>query len=305
MVRSVFLFAGALLALPGWCPWSECHLKTSAVVLWSSIIRQCANSDILGDSYLFLGPATVFGPGDIVVKTPNGGYGLKYELSDIVTNTRSYLALTAPASCSGATTVKWDINVGVPFANQLGGLSAPVAADLSSAQSSSVTITGYQWVSLVEAPFDKLIDELSTQDSPYAGAIAGTYTYVIYRALQVDGASATFNFSQSSANSLRAKYNTPLLHATSGGVDLSVKWTSSTQLQLTATSPFYIAAVPAEYSDPVATVGSSLGTSTSHLNAQTLNQEQIGEQINVQAQTLGKLTPIKVDPKSTEVSWIQ
>ena len=308
MIRRLFPLGLALLFLTAWCPWAKCHVKPSAVTLWDTLIRQCANSDVLGNSYIFLGPATAFSPGDVIVKASNGGYGLRYQLKEIAPDTSSYVARpTAPAACASKTTIKWDSSVGVPFANQLGGLSASVATDLSGAQNSTVTITGYEWASLRETDFEQLIDSLNSKGSPYARDLLQANAYVIDRALLVDGVSATFDFSQASATALKAKFSTPVIHAAETGVDLSVKWTTDSQLQLTATAPFYIAAVPATYQVQTVAVSQKpapQSAAPTHGSVHPRSERAVasGANASVRMRKVTKLTPVKVDPMTATVS---
>ncbi|WP_258099831.1 hypothetical protein [Marinoscillum pacificum] len=111
--------------------------------------------------------------------------------------------------------------------------SPEASATLSTAENITTKITNFKWITLEQTIFEEKVDVLE-DGSRLLTSILDNNTFVITRALRVEGLNVTYSFSSAIGADAQAKFNQ--LDA-----GLSGNWTNNTTFELTVNKPFYIA----------------------------------------------------------------
>jgi hypothetical protein len=211
---------------------------------WHLLAKDCAVNDLNGDKVLYFGPSNVLGPGSVwreASADAGGGYRVRWDSTAIPTPA-TWAKTGAEFTCQGSKTSKISGGATAKFTSQLAPLNGQVAADLSRATSVEVKASKMKWDLLLEGPYEQAVRQLAAnsairQDLEKPGRL------VMYRALKVQGFEARMSFDRSAAAELQAKYSGGALQKLNGelGAGLNVKWTSETEMVITAPGDFYVA----------------------------------------------------------------
>jgi hypothetical protein len=212
-------------------PQVSCDPK-DARELWTTVLKKCSNTDILGKNVLYFGPSNTMGAGSVWRHTKNKGYNLRWVASDF--HAEGDIVLGQAATCQGTSSVTMKLNANVDLQKVVPTLDASAAADLSSAEQVTVSVNAWRWDLVKEGPFEQAIkaapadirDDLKQPDR-----------FVMVKGLTVSGLSAELKFSKGLSAELKAKYSGSV--PVGGG--LSGSLASDTSLKITSSADFVIA----------------------------------------------------------------
>ncbi|HEY6769698.1 MAG TPA: BON domain-containing protein [Candidatus Sulfotelmatobacter sp.] len=217
-------------------PWKHQDSRQA----WLAVLNKCASTQLIGKDVLYFGASNEIGPGSIWRKSTDGSIRLRYELSDLETDSTKRAALIREnnsVACDGSSASTWDVKLGLPFEGTVTPLSADVSTDLKRADSVTVTVNGWAIDELKEGPFESFIrannalqDEFSSPDR-----------VVVENAVRIAGFSAAFKFSRSISDELRGKFSGAQL-ALQDGANLQSQWNNDTTLTIKTPDTFYILA---------------------------------------------------------------
>lgn len=206
---------------------------------WTAVLKNCADSDLLGKDTVYFGVSNQIGPGSIWRRATDGSLRLRYELSDIEPEPAKQAALIQlnnQVSCKGSSSSNWQIKFGLPFESAVTPVSADVESDLRRADNVMVSVNGWAVDDLKEGPYEHLI-----QNSAMKGEFSTSDRLVVENAYRIIGFSATFHFTKSIADQLRGKYKGSTV-STQDGASLLTRWSNDTALTIQAPGTFYLLA---------------------------------------------------------------
>jgi len=210
--------------------------------IWADIVKKCATSDLLGSDVLYFGPSNDIGPGSIWRKNTDGGYNVRWLLSNVSTDDTSLVHSGQTFTCSGQVTSSSKISPSATLESSVSPLTGSVAADFDKAKKVTVTINSVQWAELVEGPYETKVGSLDASNAVKMDLGTGN-RFVIERALKINGMTADLEFSHDDGLNLKSKYSGPIGSLGTGkvGAGLSADWKGDTTLHLVSTADFYIA----------------------------------------------------------------
>ena len=225
----------ALVLVVLWFPRKKDQNSQQA---WQAVLKNCAQTNLLGKNVVYFGASNTVGPGSIWRKAQDGSYRLFFELSDLENDPekrKQLVVLNNPVGCQGSANSSWDLKLGLPFESSAISLKADVSGDLKKASDITVAITGYEMDELKEGLFEDIIrSNPRLSQNPASFVIASN-------AIRVTGFSASFTFPASVAAEIRPKYTNNYVSLRDGAT-LKSDWDSQTTLKLTAPEPFYMLA---------------------------------------------------------------
>jgi len=225
------------------CAIPACDGKGDARSVWTDIIKKCAKNDLLGSNVLYFGPSNSIGPGSIWRKTSDGGYYVRWLLTNVdAANSTPLVNEGQKFTCSGEATSNVTISPSVALENSVAPVGGDIAADFSKAKKTNVSVDSVQWMEIVEGPYEAKIKNLDSTSPVKADLLQGN-RFIIERAVKVTGMTADLEFSHDDGVKLHAKYNGPLGSLGTGnlGVGLTAEWKGDTTLHLTSTADFFVA----------------------------------------------------------------
>jgi hypothetical protein len=218
--------------------WYVTHTQTSRQA-WTAVLKNCADSDLLGKDTVYFGVSNQIGPGSIWRRDKDGSLRLRYELSDIEPEPAKQAALIQlnnQVSCKGSSSSNWQIKFGLPFESAVTPVSADVGSDLRRADNVTVSVNGWAVDELKEGLYEQLI-----QNSAMKGEFSTSDRLVVENAYRIIGFSATFHFAKSIADQLKGKYKGSTV-STQDGASLQTSWSNDTALTIQAPGTFYLLA---------------------------------------------------------------
>jgi len=231
---AIFVFTLGLVA-------SDPSAAEDAKTFWTSVLKNCASSDLNGNKILYFGPSNNIGPGSIWLTGADGGYQLRTTVTD-TRALKAFLVRGTPTACSATSTTELKASAVANLEPSLGIVSGDLSIDLKKAKSLEVQADSIAWDLLQTAQYEHYVKHLRS-DSIVRDDLDRGGRLVLSRALRVTGYTASLEFSDSDAAALKAKYSGPLPKAITGefGGKLSASWTSNNTLKLSSKSDFYIA----------------------------------------------------------------
>jgi len=220
-----------------------CGCKDDARAIWKSVIKKCANNDLLGRDILFFGPSNNLGPGTILQKFTEGGGGIQVShlFSEYASDLESLINRGQAFSCEGMSSSSTKIGTDLSLESAL-SITGNLGVELKRAKEISVKVNSAQWVDIITGPFRQQVLGLS-DDNIVKKDLLNNGHLVMSRALRVQGMSAELSFSIEIGGELKAKF--PEINIVAGpadaGVGLNGEWISETKLVINSTSDFYIA----------------------------------------------------------------
>lgn len=242
-------------SIVGWTLFVVWHLGISPVSsaaqdgkkVWEDVIKQCADSDILGKRVIYMGPSNSVGPGSIWAKR-DGGYQLVFLLEDASIGVMQphVVKVGKRFSCQG----KIDKKSGFSIGGILGTLLAPITGsfglDLKRARTITMDATFLQVDLVVIGRYNRLMGNPETPKDYVVEASKGN-NYVADKGVLVKGLSATFDFGSTNTADLRAKYQGELSKSDSLAIGLSAYWSSDRSLTIRSVNDFYVALQLSKY----------------------------------------------------------
>jgi hypothetical protein len=215
-----------------------------ARAIWESVIKKCANNDLLGPDVFYFGPSNNLGPGTIFEKYPSGGIGLSYRIDSYVQSESARQSLINEGtifSCEGTSSKKFALGLLLSLESLL-SLSGDLKFDLRRAEFISVSVDAAQWIDIVTGPYCTLIQKLPN-DHPVRNALSARGNLVLSRALRIRHMTAELIFSHSIGNALKKKFPEFVFSPKTDevGIKLTGQWNSDSRLIISAASDFYIA----------------------------------------------------------------
>jgi len=213
---------------------------------WNDVVKNCAKSDLNGKTILYFGPSNNVGPASIWRKADQGGYRLRWTLSDLP-GVDAAIQPGSEMTCAGDAKRDFSGKASLGLLSNISPVTGDLGGEFGRARKITVTAESMAWDTLKEGPFEVYVDGLS-EASPIKKDLDTNMRLVAVRALRVHGFSADLEFDSNSAATLKAKYNGGLPAGTSGEVSAGFegKWTSETNLKISA-KDFYIAGELGEY----------------------------------------------------------
>ncbi len=230
LVMVILIVAGASV---WWYVWPQTSRQA-----WTAVLKNCANSDLLGKDVVYFGMSNQIGPGSIWRRANDGSFRLRYELSDIEPDPAKQAALVRlnnQVSCKGNSSSEWQIKFGLPFESGVTPVSADVGSDLRRADKVTVKVDGWAIDDLKEGAYETLI-----QNSAMKGEFSTPDRLVVENAYRIIGFSATFHFAKNISDQLRGKYKGGTV--STDGASLQTRWNDDTTLTVNAPGTFYLLA---------------------------------------------------------------
>lgn len=219
---------------------------------YKKIIKPCTKNDLLG-KMLFFGPANNLGPGDVLIKQSGGGFGLSFRLTTLIAEEAAraeIISASNPGKCEGTAKLSKKLSGKVSAKDYVNEADAEVT--LSTAEKITTEISEFSWVTLEQATFERKINSLE-DDNGLLTSILKKDTYVITRALKVQGLHVTYSFAQAVDASAKAKLSEL-------GTSLSGNWKDDRTFKLEVKDEFYIAGELRPYlEDGLSNSGSNFG----------------------------------------------
>jgi len=216
-----------------------CSCKDDARAMWKSVVKKCANNDLIGSDVLFFGPSNKLGPGTIWQKFTEGGGGIQvsHKFSEYAPDPESLINRGQAFSCQGMDYITTKIGAELSLESAL-SFTPSLGAELKRAKEISVKVNSAQWVDIITGPFREHVLGLSDDDSVKKDLLNNGHL-VLSRALKIQGMTAELSFSTEIGGELKAKF--PEIGPSDADVGLNGEWTGETKLVITCTSDFYIA----------------------------------------------------------------
>jgi hypothetical protein len=239
-MKSFFILLVAVIVIvAGVSVWWYRPAAQTSRQAWTAVLRNCADSDLLGKDTVYFGVSNQIGPGSIWRRDTDGSLRLRYELSDIEpepAKQADLIQLNNQVSCKGSSSSNWQIKFGLPFESAVTPVSADVESDLRRADNVTVSVNGWAVDDLKEGPYEHLI-----QNSAMKGEFSTPDRLVVENAYRIIGFSATFHFTKSIADQLTGKYKGSTV-STQDGASLQTRWSNDTTLTIQAPGTFYLLA---------------------------------------------------------------
>jgi len=213
--------------------------KDDARHIWKSVIKKCANNDLLGPNIFYFGPSNNLGPGTIFQKFTKGGIQVSHLISEYVSDPESFVNEGQIFSCEGMSSSSHSINADLSLASLL-SISGKLGLELKKAKKINVKTDSVQWIDIITGPFKKKILDLS-DDHAVKNDLLESGHLVLSRALRVRGMYAELDFSSEIGGKIQADFPEISISEGPANVGIGGQWVGKTKLILKASSDFYIA----------------------------------------------------------------
>lgn len=221
---------------------SGCKSSESGRDAWNQVLLKCADSaDFPKRRQLYFGPSNAIGPGSVWGINPDGGFDLRFPLSNAIPSQvlRSKLIIKGENStCSGSVLVSTQIKASFALSAVDNPLQADLSGALESAQTTRVSVDSWRVDRL--ANFDYEAWAKSKEADGYGQDLVGPKWRArrfMDAAIAVSGFSAELSFESKRAASLQAKYPNPTANI---GGSFSATWVGTNTLKITSKGEFYI-----------------------------------------------------------------
>jgi hypothetical protein len=209
---------------------------------WDDVLKKCADTDIIGDDVLYFGPSNAIGLGSIWRESTDGGYTLRWLLSDAVTDPNEMNKLVIKgvnASCEGVSSTTWKADAGVLLNTDASPINADLKATLQKAKTVTVKVNGWAIDQIKEGELETVINSLPPT-SGYKNDVAQQGRLIVLKVVRVDGMTSEFEFSTEVGAAAAAKLSAATVKIGDLGLNLNVAWTSKTTLKLSTADTFFI-----------------------------------------------------------------
>src|SRR6266545_1298941 len=226
--------------------------------VWKEIVKPCTLNELQGKKVIFLGISNNIEVGTLLrPRKDQGGYGrASYQnvVDEYLANPTSPRPMPNPVTggnwiaCSGQVSTKKDLkaNLGllsavIPFTGEFGGALA--TATITSGTAGRVAMYDVDEILMARVldalPANSKVKAALLQRSPDSKPV----WYMVSRAFRVDGLKAKIDFHRNMGADFKGKYTGPLGGAGIGelGGGLSANWLTDSVLELSSTTPFFIA----------------------------------------------------------------
>jgi hypothetical protein len=179
-----------------------------ATTAWRKVLQNCAKSDLIGKQSLFFGVSNSIGPGSVWRRANDRSIRLLFVLSDafpLPADQTKIVKANNIASCSGSSSSKWDLKLGLPFSTGATPLTLDIGALLGQAKNVTVSVTGYALDDLAETNWKQAFAGLPA-DNPYSKELHQPDRLLAENAVKVTGLKATFNYKTDFSADVQAKY---------------------------------------------------------------------------------------------------
>jgi hypothetical protein len=232
--------------------------------VWKEIVKPCTLSELQGKRVIFLGLSNNVEVGTLLRPRPDqGGYGrasFRNVIDEYAVNPGSSKPMPDPISggnfirCEGAVSKKKNLNASVGLLSAVLPFTGNFGLALSKATITSGTVEKVAMYDMDELVMARIIDSL-----PANGQVRSALTlqtpdkkpvwYMVSRAFRIQDLKVKIDFKKNVGADFKAKYNGPLSGTDVGelGVGLTASWVTDSVLELTTTTPLYIAAELASY----------------------------------------------------------
>jgi hypothetical protein len=180
----------------------------NATIAWNKILKNCANSDLIGKQSLFFGVSNTIGPGSVWRRADDNSIRLIFELSDAfpsATDQAKIVKVNKTVGCFGSSSSKWNLKVGLPFATGATSLSLDIGALLGQAKAVTVSVTGVAVDDLDEANWKQAFIGLGA-DNTYYKELHNDGRLLAENAVKVTGLKAVFNYKTDLSADVQAKF---------------------------------------------------------------------------------------------------
>jgi len=179
-----------------------------ATTAWKKVLKNCANSNLIGKQSLFFGVSNTIGPGSVWRRADDNSIRLMFELSDAfpaAADQAKIVKTNQIAGCYGTSSSKWDLKLGLPFSTGATSLTLNIGALLGQAKSVTVSVTGFAIDDLAETNWKQAFAGLSTDNAYYKEAHqAGRL--IAENGVKVTGLRAVFNYKTDIGADVQAQF---------------------------------------------------------------------------------------------------
>ncbi len=241
MRRTILSLLLLSTSLPAYC-------APTAKDAWKDVIKACANSDLLGKNVLFLGPTNLVAPGTVLRKRDPKGYGIVWLPSDIKFPANA-VTTGNEIPCSGNASKNFNLGIDLTTDNTGAPATGSLSVGIKRGRTTTVTITGLRWDTVVEGPYAAWIDNGASQAIKQSLRVANPaeIKQVLLRGLLVEGFKAEIDYDNSVGVDVKAKVPDGNIPISGLGANLTAKWTGTTKLTISSEKPFYVAGELANY----------------------------------------------------------
>jgi hypothetical protein len=214
---------------------------------WVDVLSKCATTELLGSDVFYFGASNTIGPGSVWRKDSDGSLRLRFDLNELEPDPakrEAYIQSGNVADCSGQSSRKWQVSLGLPFQSQIAGVDATLAGELRKARDVTVGVTGWSANILREHVYEQLLKA----KPEYGDEFIGNDRFVAENAILVIGFTSSFEFDKSAVGDVKGKVSTGQI-TLSNGTRLHAEWESGNKLRLTSSEPFYILAAIGQVSN--------------------------------------------------------
>jgi len=210
---------------------------------WKKVLRQCGQSEMLGDNVLFFGASNVVGPGSVWRKTESNGYANRFELGDMITDTiqlrKIVIKGVASQECKAARNVTWRAGVALPFLSNIFGGNG-VDANLHRSRKATVSVDNLAMDIIKELMFETTIKDLRESDSSniYLKDLLDVQDrLVMTKAYRITGMVVKMEFDPKVLETLKQTYANGAIVKLGGEQGVSVEFNYNSESQLTLKLP--------------------------------------------------------------------
>lgn len=213
---------------------------------WRKVLKKCAKSDVIGSQALFFGVSNNVGPGSVWRFANDKSLRLMFELSDVFSpaNQDSLVKFNNVAGCSGNSSSKWNLRLGLPFSTGVTPLSLDLGAQLEHARKVNLTITGWAIDDLKETNWKTAFAKLrkSDPDNAYVKELEESNRLLAENVVKVSGLKVVFTFGTKLTADARARFKGKDIKLGPDGASLHSDVTADNEVTVNATGPFYMIA---------------------------------------------------------------
>lgn len=210
---------------------------------WKEVASKCATSDLFSRSVIYFGPSTRTGPGTLFKLNADGkGYDLRLSFEKFPNMDPTTISPGVTFQCSGKSVTGSSIDPSIALKSDFAPVNGTASGAFSKAKTVTFSARSMQWVNLEPLLYESYLAKLPA-DGAIRRDIARGDRFVILRALEVTGASATLQFDSSVAVDLETTLKDgQVIPINTGdiGVSMKAKWTNSTTLELTSEESFFL-----------------------------------------------------------------
>lgn len=217
---------------------------------WRDVLKGCAESDLLGRDVLYLGPTNTTGPGSVLRKRPDKGYGIRWVSSDM-NLPKGTVKEGNLVQCKGNSKRNFELGVGLNLENAIAPIAGALSLGIKNGRSVTLTVTGYRWDSVVEGPYESWVNtsaaEQIRKDLQIQTKSKDERRKILLNALAVQGFVAEVDYDPKVGAEIKGKIPEGSMPASNLGFNASVKWEGTTKMTISSEGLFYVAGDMANY----------------------------------------------------------